>query len=410
MKHSTAITLSCPQKKATTCTVEALNSEIVSNINHFSAEEWDAQTANHQSFLRHNYLKAIANHQSQNEYFYVLFSNELGPVGCAAFQIVLVKDGMRFPPAQNFGDRLLNSVKSYFNTQTFKMLVCGNALVTGDYGFHFDYSVPKKVQIASLVKTINTINAQTKVDMAMLKDFKVAQGAPEEEDLKAVFGNLGYNHLRAQPNMFLPIRPHWENFDTYLADMTSKARTRVKKNLKKGKSIFRKDLTLAEVEAENETIYNYYRKVADRVEFNLLTAGADYFIQCKQEMGDNFRVLGYYLEDRLVGFITLVLSPTEIESHFIGFDESLNHEHALYPNILLDQIRFAIEESNVQKISFGRTALEIKSSFGAEPQELISVGWAKNPLYHRFIPRMFANLADSIEWTQRKPFKDSTKK
>lgn len=404
MKLSTAITLSCPQKnKAATCQVQALNSEIAQSIDHFSVEEWNALVSEHQSFLKHQYLKANQNHQSNNQYYYVLFHNETGPVGCAAFQVIHIHEGIRLSDAQNFNDRLLNVTKRYFNRQTFKVLICGNAMVTGDYGFHFDQRVPEKVQLASIVKTIDDLKAKSKVDMVLIKDFEESQ---THSNLIPIFSQLGYTDLKAQPNMHLQLRPHWNALEDYMADMTSKARTRVKKNIKRGKQIFRKDLTLEEVKASNEQLYGFYRTVADRVEFNLSTAGTDYFVRCKENMGDDFRILAYYLEDRMVGFISLVLSESQVESHFIGFDESVNKPNALYPNILIDQIRFCIEETNTRSISFGRTALEIKSSFGAKPQDLLTVGWAKNPLYNRFIPNFFLNLAESEEWTQRNPFKN----
>lgn len=405
MKLSTAITLSCPlEKKEATCTVQALNSEIAHTIDHFSTEEWDKLVDNHQSFLKHAYLKGIQSHQSDNEYFYVRYSNDTGPVGCAVFQLVKVTEGMRIGQEEQLNGKLLNVAKTFFNKQTFRILICGNALVTGNYGFSFDIGIDQKKQIASIIKTIEDIKKKTKVDMVIIKDFENLHAPSNHAN---TFAQIGYTSLLAQPNMLLELRPNWESFDDYMGDMTSKARTRVKKNIKKGKAIFRKDLSLEEVRENNELIYEYYRTVADRVDFNLSTVGTDYFLKCKETMGDDFRILGYYLENRLVGFISLALSEPQVESHFIGFDQSLNRSNALYPNILIDQIKFTIEETKATSISFGRTALEIKSSFGAEPKDLVTVGWAKNPIYNRFIPKFFANLASNEEWVQRKPFKEA---
>ena len=58
-----------------------------------------------------------------------------------------------------------------------------------------------------------------------------------------------------------------------------------------------------------------------------------------------------------------------------------------------------------ESIIFGRTALEIKSTIGAEPVEIFGLIKHNNLLINQFIESIFNSLNPTIKWIQRKPFK-----
>ena len=76
----------------------------------------------------------------------------------------------------------------------------------------------------------------------------------------------------------------------------------------------------------------------------------------------------------------------------------------LYLNMLYNMTEFGIEH-NFKKIIFGRTALEIKSSIGAEPVYMSGFILHTNSFLNKYIGKIFQKLEPNLEWNQRHPFK-----
>lgn len=76
----------------------------------------------------------------------------------------------------------------------------------------------------------------------------------------------------------------------------------------------------------------------------------------------------------------------------------------LYLNMLYNMTEFGIE-NGFEKIIFGRTALEIKSSVGAEPVNMSGFIFHTNPLINKYIGKLFNSLEPEVNWQQRHPFK-----
>jgi hypothetical protein len=107
----------------------------------------------------------------------------------------------------------------------------------------------------------------------------------------------------------------------------------------------------------------------------------------------------------LIGFYTLLLNGQTLETYFLGYDAAHQKERMLYLNMLYRMTAFGIE-NQFQRIIFGRTALEIKSSIGAEPVAMFGFMQHTQPLVHQLLPRLFKNLEPPIRWEQRHPFKN----
>jgi len=94
----------------------------------------------------------------------------------------------------------------------------------------------------------------------------------------------------------------------------------------------------------------------------------------------------------------------KMDSHFIGFNKSLNGKYQIYLNILLDLVKDAIEEEAISLYYF-RTALEIKSSVGAEPYDMSCYFRHTNPMINRLVRYPFKSFVPTQNWKQRHPFK-----
>jgi hypothetical protein len=72
--------------------------------------------------------------------------------------------------------------------------------------------------------------------------------------------------------------------------------------------------------------------------------------------------------------------------------------------MLYDMLGCSIH-NGFKRINFGRTAMEIKSSIGAKPEQLF--GWMqhKNTMVNRNLGFIFNLLEPKAKWIERNPFK-----
>jgi hypothetical protein len=75
--------------------------------------------------------------------------------------------------------------------------------------------------------------------------------------------------------------------------------------------------------------------------------------------------------------------------------------------MLYDMIAFGIEQK-VEKLHFGRTAPEIKSTVGAAPSPMYGYVKHFNPLFNYFMVRTFTARLKPKQYIIREPFKTST--
>jgi len=280
----------------------------------------------------------------------------------------------------------------------FKALVFGNLLLTGPYGSNNltgkDITSDKLASVSKLVlawcKERGIVCKAT-----LLKDF-------EEAVVKDI---ASFHRFQVQPNMVLEVPKKWNNFQDYLDDMKAKYRIRARRALTKASSITYRSLSVKEIIFHQEEMVQLYYQVVCNVNFNLFYLPADHFLKLKEGLGDRFQVIGCFEGDRLVGFYSLFLNYGEVYAYFLGYDAEVNHSSQLYLNMLYQMIDFAISKG-ASSVIFSRTAMEIKSSVGAEPLEMDLFVQLSNPFAHKLFPAAFQRFNPSPSWQARSPFRD----
>ena len=121
-------------------------------------------------------------------------------------------------------------------------------------------------------------------------------------------------------------------------------------------------------------------------------------------MKDKFLFYGYFENEKLMGFNTLIKNGSQMDTYFLGYDETIQREKMLYLNMLYDMIAYSINKG-FAAIIFARTALEIKSSVGAKPEEMVGYIQHSNGLINRKMEQLFCYLEPETEWKERNPFK-----
>ena len=288
----------------------------------------------------------------------------------------------------------------------FKAIVCGNLSLTGEFGFHFkakDMSHPRQFELVE--KSMNIMTEHIKltegidIPVTFIKDFYEDKNFANQG-----IKNSSYAEFSVQPNMIMHLDESWNSFEDYLEALSSKYRVRVRRAFKKANKIERKLLTWAEIQRYEERIYELYSEIAEKAEFNIIKLHPKYFTELKKELPRKVKIYGYFLGDELIAFNSLIKNKDEMEAHFLGYDLNNNREYQLYLNILYDIIQEAIQVK-AKSINFARTALEIKSSVGAEAREMFLYLKHRNNFNNKFVPRLLKYLSPVEEWTPRSPFK-----
>jgi len=161
--------------------------------------------------------------------------------------------------------------------------------------------------------------------------------------------------------------------------------------------------TAHDFETYKNELQALYQNTIANANFNAEVLNLNTYIHLRAKFKDDFIVKAYFLEDKLVGFLTALVNKNVLDAHFIGLDYQLNKSHAIYPRILNDYIRLGIEKQ-VSSINLGRTASEIKTTIGAKPLELSCYIKHKNPFLNSLIKPFFRRIKIK-EFKQHSPFK-----
>jgi hypothetical protein len=145
--------------------------------------------------------------------------------------------------------------------------------------------------------------------------------------------------------------------------------------------------------------------VAVNSPFNTFILPCNHFSIFKNRLGSDFILRGYFEDEKLVGFTSVIRHGKELETYFLGYDVSIQRENMLYLNMLYDIIGCGISQG-FKRIILGRTALEIKSSVGAKPVELNGFMRHSYSPVHSNLRWIFPLLEPKAKWIQRHPFKD----
>ena len=147
-----------------------------------------------------------------------------------------------------------------------------------------------------------------------------------------------------QPNMLFNIKEHWHTFDDYVSDLNKKYRDQFKRARKKSEGITKRKFSLEDIENYKDRIVELYLNVAEKAPFNTFFLNKDHFEIFKKSLNDKFLFYGYFKDETLIGFNTLIKNGNDIDTYFLGYDEKCQRERMLYLNMLYDMIAYSINK------------------------------------------------------------------
>ena len=190
-----------------------------------------------------------------------------------------------------------------------------------------------------------------------------------DQETHQLFVRGGFHQCFSDPEMILELNKKWMTGDHYVQDLHKKYRQRYRSARKKGIALRVREITRDEIIARKDELQMLLNNVIERRDFILIKENIEFYLQCYDQLGENFHFRIYELDEKIVGFATAIQQENTLIAHRVGIDYERNNSHKLYQNILYDYIEQAIQ-GDYQKLSLGRTATEIKSAVGAKPQYL----------------------------------------
>ena len=283
-----------------------------------------------------------------------------------------------------------------------RLLVHGNLLQSGDHAAYFNSSF-------DLAAKARIIDACSKLVIASDRSGKKIRGllvkdiSPEvETEMQLIDADL--TAFEVQPNMEVRIRSHWTSFEDVMEDYSSKYRVRAKAAIKKAEHLELREFNEVDIQQHNDRIMELFKNVESQSDFHMVSIHPRYFLDMKAALDNMFMVYGYFLEGRLIGFYSYIRGMGNSYASFVGIDYEYNRECALYQNMLYRILNHAIQDGSTI-VDLARTAMEIKSTIGAEPVSYRLMVKHLNVLTNSIVKRFIVNIKVK-EWEQRRPFKD----
>ncbi len=365
--------------------------------------EWD-NLAHENIFLTSRYLQVLEESAPENMICsFIGFFDNKKLVGVAIAQFLNINQ------LESFGDRdrcVKTTVRNFiFRNFSSHVLFIGNNMLTGQNAFIFSDEINPTEALQCLKKAISSLKKlyQSKgfsVHLTSVKDF-------EKDEIRQIknSGFQQYFKFSTQPNMVLEIKNNWKSIDDYTGDLLKKYRDQYKRARKKSEGVDKRRLNLSEIKKYETKIYNLYHHVAQNAPFNTFFLAKNHFSKMKELLQDDFLLYGYFDNNELIGFNTLIKNGCTMDTYFLGYDNEIQKEKMLYLNMLYDMIAYSIKK-NYKEIIFARTALEIKSSVGAKPIEVFGFLEHNNRFINKNIDKIFKYLEPKTDWIERNPFKN----
>lgn len=383
------------------------NAECYDSVNKIPDDIWHQLGCAKNLYFNPKYLSALAENNLDIDYNYLILKDKnQQAIAFATIQIVKfylnsVQNGLNsmIKKVKHFGRKLgiINPEKP------FKILLCGNAFVSGEHGIFIKQNQDKKKVIKELAKAIaQYVNSQhdlkNRVSAYMLKDFEA-----ESLDITNELHDYDFYSFKVEPNMQLQLNGDWSSFDDYLASLKTKFRVKAKKAIKESNGLEVKTVNVENIDFYLPKMKELYQKVVSNSSFNLGNFNIETYKLLKQNLFDNYWIQVYCLENRVVGFLSGMFNQNSLDAHFVGIDYKLNRQYYIYQRMLYDYIKKAIEQK-VSILNFGRTASEIKSSVGAKPQHLTIYLRHKKSIPNQIL-KLFLKQISPTPFQQKTPFK-----
>lgn len=371
--------------------------KVYKSIREIPENEWIQFVPNSRFFLSYSYLSTLEKSSPELDYIYVLYYKNNILKGLSSFQVADFNgDALRkYMPDTNFVVKfILNKGLDLIKS---KLLVLGNLIFTCETGWYFDplFSEPHRDKILFEMIRIARKQISKKTIGIMINE---ASGIRQHQSYKC----QGFHLFEVENKMVFKSRL-FDNFNEYDEKLISKYRVRKNKIYQLNKNIESFEINAYNFQKFQKDIQHLFKNVIEKSKFKLLDLDQDYFKVFIEEQPQKFKLIGFREKDTLLGFVSYFEINQEIEVHYIGLDYNYNQSNKLYNFMLYKMIELGINE-NKMEVCMSRTAQEIKSTVGAQPERVYSFLKITNVFLNILTPFFLSRLKPKI-WSPRSVFK-----
>jgi hypothetical protein len=344
------------------------------------------------------FLKAYEFANKDIGFNYIFILRDQTPIAFANTQLVSI--GIETITKNTRMPSLLRQlIYGIFRHRKLYVLFCGNVFLSGEYGTFIKDNEDKSTAFNAIAKAVRLLSKNTrKLHALFIKDFE-----NESLPITDVLHLHDYASMQVEPNMIIYLKPEWQTFNDYKSDLKSKYRIKANKADAKSKPLEVQLFSKNDIITHKNELQDLYQNTIDNADFNAQILNLETYIHLKENFKEAFLVQGYFLKNKLIGFLSAMKNGTHLDAHFIGIDYSKNKTYAIYPRILNDYVRLGIS-TNSSQINLGRTASEIKSTLGAQPKPLTCYCKHKRYLPNKILKPFIKNVQIKT-YKQHQPYK-----
>lgn len=376
----------------------------IANVDH---NRWERIVPEANLLMQPNYLQLVEDMQAgKMEFRYVTVQREGSTVGVMYFQIVRFEAAQLmnyFPKGEGYALRGAKAVSSkILNAISLKLLVTGNVFMTGESGIYFTHDIDKATRGKLLRRAISQLFKQDdSIQSALVSDLYAPKTNFDEG-----FVSTGYSEITVESDMGLMLRDEWHTMDDYMNAMSSKYRVRTRKvySLCAEYGVTKRELNAEEIQQYSADIYGLYKKVMGNADFKLAELTQDYFYKQKQQLPNNYKLFGYFKDGEMIGFISAFHIGRRVEVHYTGMNHEVTKPIHLYQHMMYDMVEYGILH-RAEKLHFGRTAPEIKSTIGATPALMYGYLKHRSAIFNTLFTKPYTRNLKPKQYELRSPFK-----
>jgi len=372
---------------------------VFDTIDSITSDDWTSLNTDN-TYFSSEFLKSFEESNPNISFKYIVIYDNSKAIGLANIQIISLGVDVIL---KNI--KILNIVKKVFRfflcNYPLKLMFCGNVFLSGEHGVFLNQNIDKKAVFLVISKTIKdlvSLKENRPLHAIFIKDFY-------QESLHITDHLLDHNYIKmlVEPNMIFKLNSDWNTFENYTAALKSKYRVKVNKADKTSSGLTAKLFNEDDFTAYKNQLQKLYENTIENASFNAQVLNLNTYIKLRALYKDNFIVKAYFIEDKLIGFLSALANNNHLDAYFIGLDYELNKTYAIYPRILNDYVRLGIEKQ-VTQINFGRTASEIKTTIGATPENLVCYTRHRRNFINKLL-KPFISQVKIKDFKQHEPFK-----
>lgn len=372
---------------------------VFESISQIEEKKWNELVPSSRFFLSYNYLSTLEKSNQEMDFRYlILVDNKNHFLGVCYFQIVDFKGEMLYKYVSNARKLIKLFLEKSLSLIDSKIIALGNLIFTCESGVYFKDSISAIERKKNILKMIEKVE-----EPFNCKTIGLLISEELNSDNYPFYKKSGFEIFEVENKMIFKSTPY-VNFEEYQNALSSKYRIRKNKIYK-----LNEHTELICIDKNNFDIYendiqNLFNNVLDRSKFKLMNLNSNYFKTFLNNSEEIFKIEGYLIQNKLVGFISYFEFEDDIEVHYLGMDYQKNEAYKLYNFILYKMIEKGYEK-NKKMVCLSRTAQEIKSTLGAKPVKVYNYLKINNSVVNKFVP-MFLEKLKPDAWQERNPFKN----